>query len=532
MITATRGAGALTMGFVLCLPLLIGQAAEGQIVHPDQWIVVLKDDADSGRLLLRHRIQPDRVYRHALNGFAGRIPAAVRQRLAADPDVAYMELDLVARTLQQTTPTGVQRVNAHLNPFAGIDGTDQRVDVDVAILDTGIDLTHPDLNVVANVTFVRNTLTGNDDHGHGTHVAGTVAALDNDFGVVGVAPGARLWAVKVLSAFGAGSFSNIIAGIDYVTANADQIEVANMSLGGIGRLNALQQAIQKSVSAGVVYVVAAGNEARDIYGPDGTLGTFDDSIPAAYPEVATVSAIGDTDGLAGGLGPNTSRGTLDDTFADFSNFCNFPPPVSFVSSPGGAIDVAAPGVDILSTFRNGQYATFSGTSMAAPHVAGAVALYIAENGRAYDAAGVYVIRQAIIDLATEQSLWGQHDPGDRDGFPEPLLDIASGDVPALPMLQVEVFTKEPTYTNLELVTIMVEVSDGVQPVADANVLVSLTSTSGDVQVLQGGTDATGLAVLQYRLFARRDSRGEFTVTASAGKASFAAGSGTTTFVFE
>src|SRR5216117_170458 len=136
-----------------------------------------------------------------------------------------------------------------------------RVNVDIAIIDTGIDLTHPDLNVYRNITFVTGTTTGNDDNGHGTHVAGIAAALDNNIGVVGVAPGARLWAVKVLDNNGRGALSDVISGVDYVTENAGEIEVANMSLAGRGTGESLRLAIQNSVGRGVVYVVAAANSA-------------------------------------------------------------------------------------------------------------------------------------------------------------------------------------------------------------------------------------------------------------------------------
>jgi subtilisin family serine protease len=275
--------------------------------------------------------------------------------------VDYIEADLIAQAVGQIVPDGVARIGAELNTTADIDGVDDsRVDVDIAIIDTGIDLDHPDLDVIDNVNFSNTKRSGDDDNGHGTHVAGTAAAIDNDFGVVGVAPGARLWAGKVLDRRGSGFFSDVIAGIDYVTDNADLIEVANMSLSGTGSLASLHTAIKNSVNAGVVYVVAAGNSSKDIYGGDGIFGGSDDVIPAAYPEVAAISAINDA----------------DDTFAGFSNF-----------SAGAAIDLAAPGVNILSTWRGGGYNTISGTSMSSPHVAGAAALEAATNGRAGDADG-------------------------------------------------------------------------------------------------------------------------------------------------
>src|SRR5262249_11441352 len=159
------------------------------------------------------------------------------------------------------------RIGDLANPTAAIDGTDTRVNVDVAVIDTGVDLTHPDLNV-ADGTDCTGIGSYNDDNGHGTHVSGTIGALDNDIGVVGVAPGVRIHPVKVLDSTGNGSWSNVNCGIDWVTQHAGTIKVANMSLGGLSAESAstcgassLHLAICNSVAAGVTYVVAAGNNA-------------------------------------------------------------------------------------------------------------------------------------------------------------------------------------------------------------------------------------------------------------------------------
>jgi PKD repeat protein len=206
-----------------------------------------------------------------------------------------------------------------------------------------------------------------------------------------------------------------------------------MSLGGEGLSTAYQTAIANCVKAGIVVVVAAGNESCDVYGADGVFGTEDDIIPAAYPEAAAISALADSDGKPGGAGASTTSGS-DDSFASFSNFSrSIPDEIKYVDSPGLAIDLMLPGTDILSTYKNGKYTTMSGTSMASPHAAGLVALYIAKNGRAYDADGVYAIRQALINAGKAQisgeGLSLQNDP---DNNPENLGWAATEATPVNP----------------------------------------------------------------------------------------------------
>ncbi|MFN2345977.1 MAG: S8 family serine peptidase, partial [Dermatophilaceae bacterium] len=287
-----------------------------------------------------------------------------------------------------------------------IDGTDDwRVDVDVAVIDTGIDWEHPDLNVVGGINCAsgspfRASCSGNgdDDHYHGTHVAGTIAAIDNGVGVVGVAPGARLHAVKVLNSQGSGYISWIIAGIDWVAARADIIEVANMSLGGSGYSDAQYKAIQGAVDKGVAFAVAAGNSDADASG----------FSPGGFDNVLSVSALADFDGKAGGLGGHTCREDVDDTLADFSNW-------------GSAVDIAAPGVCILSTYpiEQGEYGTISGTSMASPHAAGALALLASKNvPKNADDVGI------LYDQVTDSANFNWTDDS-GDGIKEPLLDVSN-----------------------------------------------------------------------------------------------------------
>jgi len=379
---------------LLTLALISGAfaAPAAAISRPDpagRYLVVLRGDADvsavAQRAHTRLQVAPTHTYRNAIKGFSAALTPSQLGAMRADPAVAFVEADRVVQLAGQVLPTGINRVDADLSPTAAIDGTDTRVDADVAIIDTGIQTNHEDLNVAGGVNCTDTASTAptdwGDGNGHGTHVAGIVGALDNAVGVVGVAPGARVWAVRVFRADGYSLLSWIVCGIDWVTAQKDQLdpskplfEAANMSLrdagsndGNCGNTNgdAEHRAICASVLAGTTYAVAAGNDRTDA----------SQWIPAAYPEVITVSALADFNGIGGGGAASTcsSFGSADsdDTFADFSNF-------------GPAVDLIAPGKCIYSTYSTAKstgtgYAVLSGTSMASPHVAGTIALYKATH---------------------------------------------------------------------------------------------------------------------------------------------------------
>jgi subtilisin family serine protease len=278
----------------------------------------------------------------------------------------------------------------------------------VAVLDTGSG-PHTDLNIAGGYNCAGgSTRSYADGNGHGTHVAGTIGARDNSIGVVGVLPGVKIYSVRVLNNAGSGSFSSIICGINWVTANAGalKIRVVNMSLGGPGSdaggtcgSDAMHFAICGSVAAGVTYVAAAGNDNANLAG----------FVPAAYDEVLTVTAAADFNGQPGGGAPSTCRSDVDDTAADFSNWTTV-----------GGVDanhvIAAPGVCILSTWKGGGYNTISGTSMASPHVAGAVARCLAVldcTGTATD-----IAQRLLTDAANSAPTYGfvgDPDPGQAHG---------------------------------------------------------------------------------------------------------------------
>jgi subtilisin family serine protease len=388
---------------------------------PERVIVVLRPGTDTAAAATRARgvgASVERTFKSAVSAYSASVSPAQARRLAADPRVAEIVPDeriagpdvLAA----QTMPTGVGRISGAKSATAHINGVDDRVNADVAIYDTGIDPSHTDLVVAGGYNCTSsNRADWVDKNGHGTHVAGTVGARDNTFGVVGVAPGVRLWAVRILDAKGEGYLSWWLCGLDWIAAQKDRanparplIEAVNMSVtlwgrddGKCGTVNndLLHRAICRVVARGITVVAAAANDS----------GSAAKRVPAAYNEVITVSALADTDGKAGGLGARRcwSWGgyDVDDTFADFSNY-------------GSDVDLIAPGKCILSTKLGRTYGYSSGTSMAAPHVTGAAALYRATRPDATPAE----VRWALQFLGNRK--WKTST--DPDGKPDILLDVA------------------------------------------------------------------------------------------------------------
>jgi subtilisin len=395
------------------------QRSDDQI--PGRYIVVYRDSVESVNRATERRersvgFRSRFRYRSALKGFAARLSSSQVRKLRDDPAVDFVSADRVVRASAElaegdTAPTGVRRIEAA--SFTSVRGASA---VGVAVIDTGIDLSHPDLNVESGKNCVSTGAGAQDDEGHGTHVAGTIAARNNGSGVVGVAPATKLYAVKVLDQKGSGTWSQVVCGIDWVTQNAESkgIRVANMSLGGggspVGSCDTTTDAMHKAIcasteEAGVVYTVAAGNSGWDYdYEPV-------PDVPAAYPEVLTVTALSDTDGIPGALGANCGRGRFaerDDRHASFSNYAALQASHSHT--------LAAPGVCIVSDKLGGGTTSMSGTSMAAPHVAGAVALCIREDGQANGSCAslaAHVPSQFITEITRTDPDYGFYgDPND------------------------------------------------------------------------------------------------------------------------
>ena len=311
---------------------------------PAPYIVVLKDRTqDSGVVARshegRHKVKPRSIYRHALKGYAATIPSTRVHKLRQDPRVEYVERDGTMRESGQSLPWGIDKIDTdRSSTFAG-NGWGAVNNAHAFVVDSGI-YRHSDLNVVNRINFAGGP--SDDCRGHGTHVAGTLAARDNAATVVGAAPGTRLTAVKVLDCEGSGSKSDIIAGVDYVTARARGTsgpDVATMSLSG-DPSRAIDDSVRRSAASGVFYAVAAGNG-----------GSY-----ACRRSPARAGA-----GTNNGIATVASTDPSDEE-APSSNY-------------GVCVDIWAPGVRVASTRAGGGITTKSGTSMAVPHVAGTGALF-------------------------------------------------------------------------------------------------------------------------------------------------------------
>ncbi|NGQ97126.1 S8 family serine peptidase, partial [Brevibacillus sp. SYP-B805] len=260
------------------------------------------------------------------------------QEILDDPNVAYVEEDADATMVEyddsQYMPWGIEDIGANKTLDRNYTGEG----IKIAILDTGIS-EHPDLQIAGGVSFVESEPEINDENGHGTAVAGVIAAQNNNFGVVGVAPGAKIYSVKVLDKEGTGKYSYIIQGIEWAIEN--NMNIISLSAGGLVDSQALHDEIKRANEQGILIVAAAGNNGE---------GEETEIFPARYPETISVGAIEKE----------------DHRLASFS-------------SVGSEIDLVAPGVDIISTSLNGGYKKRSGTSIAVPHVTGAAAVIWSQN---------------------------------------------------------------------------------------------------------------------------------------------------------
>jgi subtilisin len=594
----------LALGVILVITLASTGAA--QAGEPAQYIVTFTTPPTANDMALinagggsvRH------VY-SIIPGMAVLLPEAAVAGLSRNPRVASIEPDVEVFASQGTEEEygnvwGVVRIGSRQAHDNGNTGTD----VKIGIIDTGIDYTHPDLaaNMGANpdevpgndidddqndlvddvigYDFVNGDSDPWDDHGHGTHVAGITAAQAGNGGVIGVAPNAKIFALKVLDAEGSGSFGAVIAALDW--AVSESLDVVNLSLGSTRDPGtAVETAFANAEAAGLVIVAAAGNSGK----PTGKGNRVE--YPARYPSVIAVAATDSSDIRA-----------------------------SF-SSTGETVELAAPGYNVYSALPGG-YGVKSGTSMAAPHVAGVAALAVWEeknvHGEQWSNA---VVRQKLIDTADDLGDagldpwygWGLVDAAEA-GMPSgpvnaaPVVTITSpsngavfdsgalisfagtaqdtedGDLTAflvwtssidgalgtgsafsailsdgqhvitasvtdsgaklgsstvsirigtVPTLAVTVVTDKPSYVNRETVLFTVTVTDGAAPVQGAAVHMVIHTAGGKTLAADGITGANGIALFSYKILSKRDGVGTYNADADAAKSGYDGGSGSTTF---
>jgi len=301
----------------------------------------------------RHRIKADTAFGQVFKGMSVRLTPAQLEALRRDPSVDAIEevqiFSINARpksggstTSTQSTPWGISKTRATESYTLAGNGSGAVTGVRTYVIDTGVDMKNADLNRPLHVNFISDR-KNTDCNGHGTHVAGTMAAYDNTAAVVGMAPGAPVYGVKVLDCNGSGTTTSVIKGVDWVAANAILPAVANMSLGG-GASQLLDDAVRAAAARGIVFAIAAGNS----------------SANACTASPARIGGVGTPGVLV------TAATDVNDLEASFSNY-------------GSCVDIWAPGVAVPSLKLGGGVVSLSGTSMASPHVAGAAALYWARN---------------------------------------------------------------------------------------------------------------------------------------------------------
>ena len=545
------GRGALLVTVILGVAgasLATAEAAPVDPVGPtgapsSTWIVTLGTtvDAENAAPGLARRAGGDVVatYEHALNGFAFRGSPAAAAALAQAPGVVGIEQSRTVHAVDEYAPFGILRTSAWAAHQAGYTGVSSGgTPVRVAVVDTGVKLNHPDL--AANIApglgknCVNQAQSPDDDHGHGTHVAGTVAAAFNGQGVVGMATNAQIIPVKVLDSTGFGTDAQVICGLDYIAGLAQSQPgpyVLNLSLGDSNRpgettcgSSALHQAICNLTGAGVTVVAAAGNDGTDA-------ASF---VPAAYDEVIAVSAFTDFDGQRSSTGCRADFSDYgyqcDDTLADFSNY-------------GSVVDVAAPGVHILSDWNNGGLNTISGTSMAAPHVAGAAALVLGANPNLTPAQVRSVLESTgecpdgTVANAATCAGHGQWQVGglfgttpDKDGIAEPLVNAlraaqAAGSAPPPPPPPVDT---EPPTVNFSAPAVNAAVHGTVNVSANAADNVGITHVDFYDGPSLIGTDSSA----PYSVSWNTAGDGPHTLTANAYDAAGLSGSDTRSVVVD
>ncbi len=465
-----------TIAIIMIICILLSGSVSARQDDKIPVIIVFKDTPTKG-LAQAQSVQASSIQQvdgeiehrfHVINAVSAKMSPQAINALSKNKDILYIEPDIEVHALSQSVSWGVNRVDAlSVHPF------NKGAGIKIAVVDSGIDYTHPDLNdnYKGGYDFVNNDNDPMDDHGHGTKVAGIIAAEDNAFGVLGVAPEASIYGLKVLRSDGVGYSSNIIRAIEWAVDN--DMDIVSMSIGSNAGSYAYQQAVNNAYNSGVLLVASAGNS--------GSTATDNVMYPAKYDSVIAISAMNQVDGI-----------------------CSF-------SSVGPAVELTAPGIYLKTTaVGGGYYNYFAGTSAAAPFVSGVAALMMASDPTLTNVEIREQLRDNAIDL-------GESGRDIKYGYG---LPIAIGSTPSLLDVEIAGVGQIDSGQNTQ---VTIRVSSGGLPVEGA--MVSISSPLGQLSPETGTTNANGNIVATYKA-PHVTTRTYTSISATATKTGYTEGSNT------
>ncbi|KGR75440.1 S8 family peptidase [Ureibacillus sinduriensis] len=476
----------LLLVFILSFSLLTPTESDANVLekgnannNKERVIVLFKEKADK-QLISNAKGQIHREYK-AVPALAITVPPTAIKGLQKNPNVIAVEKDVTVKISSQTQDWGIQRINAPKTWSGGITGKG----IKVAVVDTGI-AAHDDLSIAGGVSFTSYTPSYQDDNGHGTHAAGIIGAKNNTIGTVGVAPDASLYAVKALDANGSGYLSDIIAGIDWSINN--KMNIINLSLGTPTGSLTLKETVDRAYNQGILVVAAAGNS--------GTVDGAGDTVnyPAYYDSTIAVAATNNLDSRA-----------------------------SF-SSTGNAVDVAAPGERILSTYIGNQYVYMSGTSMAAPYVSGNLALLKQANPTLAAAELRSKLEKGTLDIGIvgKDAYFGF-------GLIQAPIVSTNNTTPVSLKINTTLTTNKTSYLAGETVSIYTKAVDANgSALSNATVTLMITSPTGGTTSVKAQTDSNGMITCNMST-TRYTTKGTYKVKAETTKLNYTSSSATTSF---